>query len=449
MILLCYIDFLDLLTFRLVLYRGFLVCGSNFQYSANRNDCKFFFNGVYKCIFGFRFQFAAIAVINMKSIENEPLVQKYDEDYKTKLYLNFVVMSLAFSANHGSVVACLAYASAQLGDSLGSYGSGSLYVCYAFTSFLFAKPVTTMVGPKNGLLIGVGGYCVYILGFLLAIIAPAVRWPVFLIACIIGGTAGGFLWTAQGRYFARNAKLYADYSRITPEEANASFAGIFAACYLGLEMITKVIATVVFLTAPGKAPFIVFTIYTCIAVVATFFVYTLESLGETGTRDFDTAALKKNTTAASMMLYSEPRLSLLVPFQLAFGFASSFVPFYVFGTIIADSDQLGSTWVGLLSAVVVFTGAVTAIPAGKLANQYGKPLLMTIGGTCLALSGVAFLMFSDETLGTWQAIVPFLVIYGMGRGTWVSPSHCHDTAPHCTALYCTDTIDCVYCISRI
>jgi hypothetical protein len=374
-------------------------------------------------------------------MENEPLVQKYDDDFKNKLYRNFVLMSVAFSANHGSVVACLAYASTELGDNLGGYGSGALYVCYALTAFLFAKPVVAMIGPKNGLLLGVGGYCVYVLGFLLAIVWPAVRWPVFLLACIIGGTAGGFLWTAQGRYFARNAKLYADYARIPAEEANSSFAGVFATSYLGLEMITKVIATIVFLSAPEKAAFVIFTIYTVIAVSSALVVTRLETLGETGSWDFDVAVIMKNTSAAGMMLINEPRLTLIVPFQLAFGFASSFVPYYVFGTVVADSDQLGSTYVGLLSAVIVFTGAVTAIPAGWMANKYGKPLLMTIGGTCLTIAGVAFVFFSDEELGTWKMIVPYLIIYGVGRGTWV----CYNSKYLTILLHC---INCNYLLGK-
>jgi hypothetical protein len=46
----------------------------------------------------------------------------------------------------------------------------------------------------------------------------------------------------------------------------------------------------------------------------------------------------------------------MLPFQIAFGFTSSFVPYYILGTVIADSDSLGSTYVGLLSAIIVLTG---------------------------------------------------------------------------------------------
>lgn len=68
-----------------------------------------------------------------------------------------------------------------------------------------------MTGPKIGLVMGVGGYCVYILGFLLAILLNGtIRWPVFIISACVGGMAGGLLWTAQGRYFSKNAALYSE-----------------------------------------------------------------------------------------------------------------------------------------------------------------------------------------------------------------------------------------------
>ena len=41
--------------------------------------------------------------------------------------------------------------------------------------------------------------------------------------------------------------------------------------------------------------------------------------------------VSKCAGATAKLVYTEPRLALIVPYQLAFGFASSFVPFYVFG----------------------------------------------------------------------------------------------------------------------
>jgi len=356
-------------------------------------------------------------------MENQSLLGETKENVEQAviLYRNFVTMALSFSANHGCVVACLAYASAQLGDHLGGYGSGILYVFYALTAFFFAKPIVSMVGPKNGLLLGVGGYCVYVVGFLLAVMLTdtTTRWTIFISTNIVGGCAGGLLWTAQGRYFARNAKLYAENMDISVEASTASLAGVFAACYLGAEVVTKVIATVVFISNEGSAPFIIFTTYTAIAFIAVFVVARLDDLRDEGTWDFDTTSIVRNSLAAGAILLDEPRLTLLVPFQFAFGFVSSFMTFHVFGTVIGDSNSLGGTYIGLLSAIVALTGAVTAVPAGWVAKHYGKSVLMTVGGLCFMLCGAAFLPGSlGNDLGTWELIVPYLIMFGVGRGTW-------------------------------
>ncbi len=92
--------------------------------------------------------------------ETSRLVEKGD-DLRTEqgknLYRNFVIMSIAFSLNHGAVVSCLAYAAAELGNDLGSTSSGILYVCYALTALLASKPFVASVGPKYALLAGVTG----------------------------------------------------------------------------------------------------------------------------------------------------------------------------------------------------------------------------------------------------------------------------------------------------
>lgn len=116
------------------------------------------------------------------------LLGNSENDIKSiaNLYKNFIIMCIAFSLNHGAVVSCLAYATAQLGNDLGGYGSGTLYIFYSITALLFSKPIVSMVGPKKGLILGVGGYCVYVAGFLFAIMVPDASWPVFLVSCAIG-----------------------------------------------------------------------------------------------------------------------------------------------------------------------------------------------------------------------------------------------------------------------
>lgn len=354
--------------------------------------------------------------------DQEPLLSRSIDDIEKateKLLWNFYFMSICFSANHGCVVACIAYAASELGDLLGGYGTGSLYICYALTAFLFSKPVITMTGPKIGLVMGVGGYCVYVLGFLLAIVLKdAVRWPVFILSACVGGMAGGLLWTAQGRYFSKNASLYSEVSEIPLDAVNSKFAGIFAFSYLGLECITKLLATIVFIANESNAPSIIFTIYTVIAFLASFGMTRIDDLDEHGSWLFESDVISVNVAATGSLLISDSRLSLMIPFQIAFGLASSFVPFYVFGTVIDESDELGGTYIGVLGSVVVLTGAVIAIPAAWAAEKFGKPAVMTIGGLGLVWAGVAFLVMDNDRIGTWAVIIPYLIIYGIGRGTW-------------------------------
>lgn len=65
---------------------------------------------------------------------------------KETLYRNFYSMSIAFSINHGCAVTCLAYASTELGNQMGSATSGILYVGYAITAFLLARPLVAALG---------------------------------------------------------------------------------------------------------------------------------------------------------------------------------------------------------------------------------------------------------------------------------------------------------------
>jgi len=162
----------------------------------------------------------------------------------------------------------------------------------------------------------------------------------------------------------------------------------------------------------------VFTLYTCVALLALCFMTQLDGLDDEGTWVLDAAALWLDALDTGGMLISDPLLILLVPVQFAFGFACSFVNYYVFGSIIADSAKLGSRYIGALSALVCCCGAVMAIPAGWVAKAHGKVGLMVVGSCCLATVGVGVLLCSNDQLASWGSIIVYLAIYGVGRGIW-------------------------------
>jgi hypothetical protein len=118
----------------------------------------------------------------------------------------------------------------------------------------------------------------------------------------------------------------------------------------------------------------------------------------------------------------------MMPYQVAFGLISTFVPYYIFGTVVADSPHLGNEYVGALSAISVLVGACIAVPSARLANYHGKQVMMVGGGLMFCLNALLIFFTTNRTLGTWAMIVPYLVIVGIGRGIWVSgctvPSDC-------------------------
>jgi len=236
------------------------------------------------------------------------------------VYRNFLAMSVAFSMNHACVVTCLAYASAELGDYIGSISSGVLYITFAVTAFLLSKPVVSALGSKRALLIGVSGYCIYVAGFLLALVFDSMvvwlAWTVMCISAAVGGAAGGLLWTAQGRYFSLHAKLYSEALGVPAERANSTFAGLFAMVFLGTETLTKLLATVIFLLVPGGAPYIIFSLYTLIAIASCVVVSVLDDLDDHGVMDLTYTTVSNHAGSAARMVYNDKRMVLIIPFQL-------------------------------------------------------------------------------------------------------------------------------------
>lgn len=155
---------------------------------------------------------------------------------------NFKKMSVLFAINHGCVTSVLTL-SVLLLKTYGSFMSGALYVMYAATALIAASAIVAYLGSRRALIYGAATYCVYIVSFPLALVATtdASRATVAIIGGGIGGIAAGFLWSAQGSYFAASAKRYAEASGESVEEANVKFAAIFGLLFLGFEVFLKLL----------------------------------------------------------------------------------------------------------------------------------------------------------------------------------------------------------------
>jgi len=158
---------------------------------------------------------------------------------------NYTYMSLCMALNHACVGACLAYAVAELGRKKGNTSSSCLYIAYTLSALLGATGFVRRHGTKKSLVYSTVGYAVYVSGFVCTSWFPndTLDWFVVVGFGVIGGTAAGILFTAQGSYFTVSARLHAANSNTSLEDATSMLSGIFAFVYLSAEIMFKLLAT--------------------------------------------------------------------------------------------------------------------------------------------------------------------------------------------------------------
>jgi len=160
---------------------------------------------------------------------------------------NFIRFSVFFALNHGCVSAVLNLSVIILGDA-GAYQSGALYITYALTALLAAPALLALFGTRLAIIVASFTYCIYIISLPLALLAvgsPNLLTSIAILGGAIGGIAAGFLWSAQGAYFATTAKLFSEASDdFTLQRATARFATIFASIFLGFELLLRAVPLV-------------------------------------------------------------------------------------------------------------------------------------------------------------------------------------------------------------
>ena len=139
-------------------------------------------------------------------------------------------------------------------------------------------------------------------------------------------------------------------------------------------------------------------------------------------RLYGAASIKKDISAVFRAMMGNPRLQLMLPYQLTFGFSSGFVGFYVMKNVVGAN--LGDGYIGLLSALGTLTAVVLAWPFEIVSKRFsgrGKWHVMIFAAGCFALVGLPFLLTSsDAALGSWTFVVPYFLVWGAGRGAWES-----------------------------
>ena len=371
--------------------------------------------------------------------------------------MNFVLMSIFFSLNHGCVVSLVGLATADLGDELGFIQNGVLYGMYTLSALVAAAPITKRLGAKDALSTSLSLYVVYVGSFLLASEVPSVDWYAALAGAAIGGFAAGWLWVGQGAYFARAAQQYALANGVPITQANGLLAGIFSCLYLGLEVTMNGTYSILHLWGGNTLVYIVFTSTAALCVLGMVLLVrpnppqhegadapllgadesdsrhessadplTPESekpinslAGTSGTAQEARGSppwYEKVVVALKFLAHSR-KMQLLAPLSCSFGFTAAYVVGFINGT--PAKAAVGQSNLGYLNALIPGTAALLTLPVSWLTKRASKLPVMIFGALCytsVAVIGLALGEDGLEDLG-WKIAIIY-VIFGAGRSVF-------------------------------
>jgi MFS family permease len=326
---------------------------------------------------------------------------------------NFCFMAVLFSANHGTIVACLSLATARLG-AVGAWQSGILYLFYTGSAVLGATYVVKKFGGRNGMIAGMSLYCIYVSCFSVATSFPESERAAALTGAAFGGIGAGFLWVAQGSYFSEAAKRHAAAMAQDVSESTSYLAGIFAFIYLSSEVILRLLSSALIPFLDWRA---IFGIYTIIAVVTTVCMslaidYPIEE--EAGV---PTSAFYK-VTAALQLLTKDPKMKYMIGLNAVFGFAGAFLNSYVNGQVVSAAlDDDGSRYVGFLSSWMALTAALLSLVTTRIPQK--GPVLI-VGATSFFFVAFPFVLQPDATKWNVYGLIAIYTLQGVGRASFES-----------------------------
>jgi hypothetical protein len=271
---------------------------------------------------------------------------------------------------------------------------------------------------------------VYILAYPFAALYEDVALPLVVVGGLTGGVAAGFIWSAQGSYFAKSAQFYADLAHIPRERASAILSGRFSGFYLGLELIVKVIASVLLDAGVANAEVVVFFLFGIIAICGTLLMTCITDFGRGGSSTRASLgelpaeseplleSVKKKALVTSQILFYDNKMQLMLLLNAAFGFNASFNSFYVGGVLVRDS--IGANNVGYLTAISSASAAILALFMPTLTNLIGYPKTMALGVASWLIYLAMIVSVTDDigTFGTWGWLVLIFILIGVGRGVW-------------------------------
>ena len=249
---------------------------------------------------------------------------------------------------------------------------------------------------------------------------PSTKVAASIVGGIIGGFGAGFLWTAQGSYFARAAEQYAIQKGSTVEDSTSLFGGIFAGIYLSEEVLLRLFSSIMAKTLNWSWKSI-FSGYTMIAVLSTLFMLSVHKypLTEKEMRKNEQSSPFEKVTVVGKLLISDRKMKYMIPLNAVFGFSAAFITSFVNGEVIRVvlSDQ-NSTDIGFLTALTSCVAAVLSVVLGFVAQKIGRGPILILGSISFFMVG--FLFAIRPSLLDWgvASLALVYIFQGIGRATF-------------------------------
>eukprot|EP00747_Dinoflagellata_sp_TGD_P166856 gnl/TRDRNA2_/TRDRNA2_190316_c0_seq1.p1 gnl/TRDRNA2_/TRDRNA2_190316_c0~~gnl/TRDRNA2_/TRDRNA2_190316_c0_seq1.p1 ORF type:complete len:458 (+),score=67.69 gnl/TRDRNA2_/TRDRNA2_190316_c0_seq1:100-1473(+) len=350
---------------------------------------------------------------------------------------NFFWMAIWFSISHGTVTTPLIYATSVFNNDVGYTGNALLYVVTVLFALLVSVPAVHYCGVRISLLLAMTLYSMYVALFTLAVAAgssgikdskdltvDAMQWLCYMTGCAFGGVAAGLVWTAQGSFFSRSAKLVAEEEGRPREQMNTELAGQFAFWYLLCEVLAKLISSVLLKILEIQV-WIVGIIYTVISIVAVGAMFRLKDVAPeegTGAKNPKLTTLERLSVVAVM--WKDPKLWLLSFMNISFGFSAAYMNGYFnahYAKPAIGDKALGFVGSITVASAVVFTQVLSRFRATH--TPAGKRTAYTIGAiSFFSIPAIVLTACQSENqCKSWHwYVVFFYALQGMGRSVYES-----------------------------
>lgn len=257
----------------------------------------------------------------------------------------------------------------------------------------------------------------------------------------IGGISAGFLWSAQGAYFSRNAHLFAEAGGVIPfsktrqpaskEQATAFFSSVFAFLYLTFELVMRMLSSLTSIV-PTKVLLALYCIASGASAAGMLLIMKLPPESPPTPKP-----LLQKVTAALDLLRTHRPLQLLAPTEMLFGFSAAMMNSYVNGSLVGcDDGCIGKDKIAWLGSVTVVCATASSSAAGWYTSHErgglfrGKDPMMVGGNAAFLALGLfmvlvpasAFLVADDGsgTARAWAMLLPLYALQGLGRGIFES-----------------------------